>query len=67
MLGEVSKRAAHYREQSEPFQRLADMEDQPHARAQLRQIADAYEQLAATKPPNRALNGSLRTYRPDSP
>ena len=51
MPGVISRRAIHYREQAEQFERLADMETQPRARARLLELAREYEQLADLKPP----------------
>ena len=41
-----SKRAVHYGEQAEKFRKLASMEEQPRARAQLLGLAADYSQLA---------------------
>ena len=45
-----SKRAAHYGEQAEKFRELANMEEQPRARARLLEMAGQYQQLADTEP-----------------
>jgi hypothetical protein len=50
MSGEVSNRAARYREQAERFQQLAKMEEQPRTRARLLELADQYQRLAGTNP-----------------
>jgi hypothetical protein len=49
MPGVISSRAIHYRQQAEQFERLADMETQPRARARLLELAHDYEQLADAK------------------
>ena len=45
-----SKRAVHYGEQAEKFRELANMEQQPRARARLLEMAGQYQQLADTEP-----------------
>jgi hypothetical protein len=50
MPGIASDRAIHYGEQAAQFHRLAKMEKQPRARAQLLQLAGEYQQLAGTEP-----------------
>jgi hypothetical protein len=56
MPGQVSDRAARYRQQAEHFQSLAAMEREPRARAQLLQIANDYGELAQTTTPRPSLS-----------
>ena len=53
-----SKRAAHYGEQAEKFRELANMEEQPRARARLLEMAGQYQQLADTEPRTLAHNSA---------
>ena len=66
MPGVISDRAIHYREQSERFHRLANMEIQPRTRARLLELADDYQQLADTNRKNRVLARLSSKRRPSS-